>query len=165
MAIVKGEDVIDSFQQVLPQAAKFADEYISGIARSIADQQLPVEVFTESASTGLFKAAFGVSREFLVVKPTNRKLDLFRILHYGVPNGANLAAGWYLTGRVRGLGQSQIRVPVIHDLDIFDNADLQALVVGIHQFAVIDSLCSIADRVGYGRDRVSTRTSGLFGLG
>jgi hypothetical protein len=164
VAIVKGQDVIDSYQQVLPQAAALADEYIRGIAESIRSQNLPVQLSTETASTGLFKAAMGKSREFLVVKPTNRALDVFRILHYGVPSGSNLAAGWFLTGRVRGLGQTQFRVPVIDALDIFDNADLEALVHGIHQFAVIDSILSMADQVGYGRDRVATTHKGLFGV-
>jgi hypothetical protein len=164
VAIVKGSDVIDSYQQVLPAAASFADEYIKGIRRSIENQQLPVEITTETASTGLFKAVMGRRREFLVVKPTNRALDVFRILHYGVPSGNNLAAGWFLTGRVRGLGTTQFRVPVIDALDIFDNADLQALVDGIHHFAVIESIMGFADQVGFSRDRVETKHQGFFGV-
>jgi len=165
LAIVKGQDVIESYQQVLPGAAALAEQYVSGIAQSVREQALPVEITTERAATGLLRSAMGKSRDFLVIKPTNRALDVFRVLHYGVPSGTNLAAGWFLTGRVRGLGQMQFRVPVIHDLDIFDTADLQALVVGIHQFAVIESLLTIADRVGFARDRVGVKSTGLFGLG
>jgi hypothetical protein len=165
MAIIKGQDVIDSYQQVLPGAAGLADHYIGGITESIREQQLPVEISMEQASSGLLRSVMGRTREFLVVKPTNRALDVFRVLHYGVPSGGNLAAGWYLTGRVRGLGSRQLRIPVIDDLDIFDNADLQALVTGIHQFAVVDSLLAIADQVGYGKDRVNRKSTGLFGVG
>jgi hypothetical protein len=163
VAIVKGQDVAESYQDVIPGAGSLAEAYVHGIAQSIRDQQLPVEMGMQQAATGLLRSVMGKSREFLVVKPTNRALDVFRVLHYGVPSGNNLAAGWFLTGRVKGLGNMQFRVPVIHDLDIFDTADLQALVTGIHQFAVIDSLLSIADRVGYDRDRVKRRSVGLFG--
>lgn len=165
MAIVKGQDVVDSYLQVLPGAAPLADQYLQGIVDSIREQQLPVQTSTETAATGLLRAVMGKSREFLVVKPTNRALDIFRIMHFGVPSGVNLATGWYLTGRVRGLGQMQFRVPVLHDLDIFDNADLQALVAAIHQFAVIDSILAIADRVGFDRSRISRKSTGLFGVG
>lgn len=164
MAIVKGQDVIDAYLQVLPGASSLADEYIKGVAASIREQGLPVELTSQQASTGLLRSVMGKSREFLVVKPTNRALDIFRVLHFGVPSGNNLAAGWYLTGRVKGIGAMQFRVPVVHDIDIFDNADLQALVTGIHQFAVIDALLSIADRVGYDKDRVALKSAGLFGV-
>lgn len=164
MAIIKGQDVLDSYLQLLPGSASLADEYIKGIGESIREQALPVEVTLQSASTGLLRSVMGKSREFLVVKPQNRNLDVFRILHFGVPSGNNLAAGWYLTGRVRGFGQMQLRVPVIHDIDVFDSADLQALVAAIHQFAVIDSLLAIADRVGLDRERVHRKSTGLFGV-
>lgn len=165
MAIIKGQDVIDSYQDVIPGAGELAEQYVQGIAQSIQQQQLPVEIGMQQAATGLLRSVMGKSREFLVVKPQNRALDIFRVLHYGVPNGTNLAAGWYLTGRVKGFGNMQFRVPVLHDIDIFDNADLQALVTGIHQFAVIDSLLTIADKVGYDRSRVNRKSTGLFGVG
>ncbi|MGI9099451.1 MAG: hypothetical protein ACR2H2_13350 [Solirubrobacteraceae bacterium] len=165
MAIIKGQDVIESYQDVIPGAGQLAEQYVQGIAQSVREQELPVEIGVQQASTGLLRSVMGKGREFLVVKPTNRALDVFRILHYGVPNGINLAAGWYLTGRVKGFGTMQFRVPVLHDIDIFDNADLQALVTGIHQFAVIDSLLAIADKVGYDRDRVNRKSTGLFGVG
>lgn len=163
MAIIKGDDVMDAYLQVLPGAATLADEYIAGIATSIREQGLPVEISRQQASTGLLRSVMGKSREFLVVKSTNRALDVYRVLHFGVPSGNNLAAGWYLTGRVKGFGQRPFRVPVLHDLDIFDSADLQALVIGIHQFAVIDALLSIAERVGYDKERVALKSTGLFG--
>jgi hypothetical protein len=165
VAIIKGQDVIESYQDVIPGAGQLAEQYVHGIAQSVREQQLPVEIGMQQASTGLLRSVMGKSREFLVVKPTNRALDVFRVLHYGVPSGINLAAGWYLTGRVKGFGTMQFRVPVLHDIDIFDSADLQALVTGIHQFAVIDSLLAIADKVGYDRSRVSRKSTGLFGIG
>lgn len=165
MAIVKGQDVLDSYLEVLPGSASLADQYIAGISDSIRDQGLPVDMTMQSAATGILRSVMGKSREFLVVKPQNRSLDVFRILHFGVPSGKNLAVGWYLTGRVRGVGQMQFRVPVLHDIDIFDSADLQALVTAIHQFAVIDSILVIADKVGLDRERVKRKSTGLFGVG
>lgn len=165
MAIVKGQDVIESYQDVIPGAAEFAEQYVKVIADSISEQQLPVEVSMQQASTGVLRSVMGKSRGFLVVKPTNRALDVFRVLHYGVPSGTNLAAGWFLTGRVKGLGTMQFRVPVLHDIDIFDNADLQALITGIHQFAVVDSLLALADKVGYDKARINRKSTGLFGIG
>lgn len=141
-----------------------AEQYVDTIVECVREQELPVEIDVQEASTGLLRSVMGKGREFLVIKPTNRALDVFRILHYGVPTGVNLAAGWYLTGRVKGLGTTPMRVPVLHDIDIFDNADLQALVFCIHEFGVIDSLLAIADKVGYKQDRVNRATQGLFGV-
>ena len=164
MAIIKSQDVVSSYQEVIPGAGRLAKQYVDGIVQCVREQELPVEIDVQEAATGLLRSVMGKGREFLVIKPTNRALDVFRILHYGVPSGVNLAAGWYLIGRVKGLGTTPMRVPVLHDIDLFDNADLQALVFSIHQFGVIDSLLSIADRVGYERDRVKRETAGLFGV-
>jgi hypothetical protein len=164
MAIIKSQDVHASYQQVIPGAGQLAEQYVDGIVQSVREQQLPVEIEVQETATGLLRSVMGKSREFLVIKPTSRALDVFRILHYGVPTGVNLAAGWYLTGRVKGLGTAPVRVPVLHDIDLFDNADLQALAISIHQFAVVDSLLAIADKVGYERDRVTSQTKGLFGV-
>lgn len=166
MAIIKGQDVLDSYLEVLPGSASLADQYIAGISDSIREQGLPVDLTMQSAATGILRSVMGKSREFLVVTPQNRSLDVFRILHFGVPSGKNLAVGWYLTGRIRGVGgQLQFRVPVVHDIDIFDSADLQALVTAIHQFAVIDSILVIADKVGLDRERINKKSTGLFGVG
>jgi hypothetical protein len=164
MAIIKAQDVHASYQQVIPGAAQMAEQYVDGIADSVREQQLPVEIDVQETATGLLHLVMGKNRDFLVIKPTSRALDVFRILHYGVPIGVNLAAGWYLTGRANGIGTTPLRVPVLRDVDLFDNADLRALTISIHQFGVINSLLAIADKVGFERDRVARETSGLFGV-
>lgn len=165
MAIIKGEDVLDSYQTVVPSAGTYSDAYIRGIAESVRQQQLPLAVSTQQAATGMLRAAMGQTREFLVLTPTAKNLSDFRILHYGVPSGTNLAVGWYLTGPVRGLGSKQFRVPVLNDRDLFDTADLVALLTGVHQFAVLEQLYAIADQVHYAQNRLGSKSTGLFGIG
>ena len=54
---------------------------------------------------------------------------------------------------------------LLRDLDLFDMADLTAMLASIHQFAVMEAVYVIASQVGFDRDRITTKSSGFFGIG
>lgn len=173
---IKLGEVVDRYIQVVPAAGPRADMYVETIAHSIRAQALPVQLSRQEASAGFFRGLKGKTREFLVCVPENPALKDFTVLHFGVPNGNNLAVGWYLTET--GRGQKTILSAVhpigglasalsdhFRNMDLFDVADLQALLSSMHQFAVMEAVYAIANQVGYDRDRIAGRSVGFFGIG
>jgi hypothetical protein len=176
MLNIKLGDVVDRFVEVVPAAGNRADQYVQTISQSIQQQQLPVHLTREDASAGFMRGLRGKTREFLVAVPENPGLKDFSILHFGVPAGANLAVGWYLTES--GRGQKNL-LSVMHpisgaaaslsdrfrNLDLFDMADLNAILSSMHQFAVMEAVYAIAKQVGFDRERIDGRSVGFFGIG
>jgi hypothetical protein len=176
MLNVKLGEVVDRFIQVIPAASNRADQYVETITHSIREQQLPVHLSRQDASAGFIGGLRGKTREFLVVSPENPALKDFTMLHFGVPSGSNLAIGWYLTERGRGQKNLLSAVhplsaaatsltEVFRNLDLFDMADLSAILSSVHQLAVMEALYAIASQVGFDRDRIDTKSIGLFGIG
>jgi hypothetical protein len=50
-------------------------------------------------------------------------------------------------------------------MDLFDGADLIAILSSVHQFAVMEALYAIATEVGFDRDRIGRSSAGMFGVG
>lgn len=156
MAVIKGEDVITSYSEVIPDAGSQANNYLDWLQGATSEMQLPVRMAMESASTGLLKAVMGKSREFLVITPEDRKLDALRMLHWCTPVGSNMAVGWYIVGGRRS----------VLSLDLFQDADLTALYESIHKLAVMRALYACVDAVNGDRGRVKERAgAGFLGLG
>jgi hypothetical protein len=173
---IKLGEVVDRYLQVVPAAGSKADQYVETIAHSIQRQQLPVHLSRQEASAGFFRSLKGKTREFLVAVPENPALKDFTILHFGVATGANLAVGWYLTETGRGQKSFLSAVhPVggiaaalsdhFRNMDLFDVADLQAVLSSMHQFSVMETVYAIANQVGFDRDRIGERSVGFFGIG
>lgn len=185
MAVIRGDDVLDSYQLVIPRAAEYEEDYLNGVWHAGGEHSLPVEAQFMDAATGMIKAALGKTRKFLVHLPERKKLDIFRVLHYSVPVGGALNVGWYLTGRKRAFGTassvtkllsggkaastmasalSGVRIPVIHNLDLFDNADLHGLLAAIHSFTVLETIERLASKVEFDLTRINRQSTGMFGV-
>lgn len=173
---VKPSDVIDRYEQVVPAAAGMADSYLQTIEQSIVKQQLPVHVSRQDVTAKAFGGIRGATREFLVVAPESPVHAAFRAFHFAFPAGVNLATGWYVTEEGRG---AKNLIPGLHPtaaaavgigellskMDLFDVADLIAILSSIHQFAVMEALYLIASKVGYDRERIGRSSVGMFGIG
>jgi hypothetical protein len=173
---VKPSDVVDRYEQVVPGAAHLADPYLQTIEGSIAKQQLPVHVSRQDVAAKFFGGIRGTAREFLVLVPENPAHRTFAAFHFGFPIGVNLAVGWYVTEEGRGM---KIIAGAIHPfsaaaaglsdmatkMDLFDVADLIAILASVHQFAVMEALYAIASQVGFDHDRIGRRSVGMFGIG
>lgn len=156
MAVIKGEDVITSYSEVIPDAANQAANYLGWVQGAASEMQLPVKMGMQQAATGLLKSVMGKSREFLAIAPAEKKLDALRMLHWCTPTGNNLAVGWYVVGGRRS----------VLNLDLFENADLTALYESIHKLGVMRAIYACVDAVGGDKGRIKERTGGGFlGLG
>jgi hypothetical protein len=164
MAVIKSDDVVDAYSEVVPGGAAYADQYLPWVQASIQEQQLPVRMQVQETATGLLKSVMGKKRPFLVVQPDSRALDEFRQLNYAVPLGTNLAVGWYLLGRNPEFGKASFRIPVIHGMDLFDLADLEALVSTLHQHAVMRTVMHIVEQAGVNPKTIKTQSQGLFNV-
>ena len=177
---LKHGDIVDRYMQVIPGAGTLADAYMDTIEASIASQQLPVRLAREQATAGLFGGVRGVRRPVLLVEQNHPHLQDFSMHLFGVPSGINLAIGWYLTEAGRGgknfamglgniaggaIGAAAAMHDVMRNLNIFDMADLQAVVSGIHQFAVMEAVYAVATKVGFDHARIARQSSGFFGIG
>lgn len=166
MAILKAENVLDEWQEVLPAGADRADEYLKDVWKRVYDLGLPVDIGFEDAALGLVKSAMGQSRQFLVMNPQTKVLNTFRLLHFAFPVGNALTTGWFLAAYSRNLGTTTgLRVPLVHDLDLFTNADLMALLRAIHQWSVLPAFDALAASLQVDLSSINRKSKGLFGIG
>ncbi len=166
MAVIKADDVVDLYAETIPNGATQLDRYLPWVQGAIQEMQLPVRVGYQEASTGLLKGWMGRKRQFLVCQPEGRALDVFRMLHWVSPVGSNLAIGWYVVGRKKAFGSnSQIRIPILDNLDLFDEADLRAIYSSLHQFAVMRAIYAVVKEAGADPKHITSKSKvGFFGL-
>jgi hypothetical protein len=156
VAVIKGEDVITAYSEVIPDAADQAGKYLGWVQGATNEMELPVRMGMQSAATGLLKSVMGKTREFLVIAPEDKKLDALRMLHWCTPVGKNLAVGWYVVGGKRS----------VLGLDLFQDADLTALYESIHKLAVMRSIYACVETTGGDRKRIREQVGrGFLGLG
>jgi len=183
LATIKANQVVEHYLEVIPGASSLAEKYLQAIVAAVRAQQLDVELGTiKAASGGFFRQLSGNSREFVVIDPRNSNLDEFRFYHFAAPIGVNLAIGWYLTrdakaaslAKVAAFGTAALTkqgglglqvAETMLKLDLFDQADLQALMQCVHSLVVMQAVYQIADAVGYPRAQLGAKSKGFFGLG
>ena len=152
MAVIKFEDVINDYSEVLPDAGGQAENYLGWVQGATTEMQLPVRIGMQSAATGLLKSVMGKSREFLVIVPDSKKLQVYQMLHWCSPAGSNLAVGWYMVGGRRSIAS----------LDLFEISDLTALFESVHKLAVVRAMYAAVEAVGGDKSRVRERVGGGF---
>ncbi len=168
--------MIERFAQVVPGAGQHAEAYLRTIELSIAKQQLPVVVTREEVTSKFLGGVQGATRDALIVRSKSSAHHAFTFFHYGFPIGANLAVGWYVTEANRGTMNLAYAAHVVtaglaglsdmmSKMDLFDQADLLAIFASVHQFAVMEAVYAIAEKVEFDRNRVGARSSGMFGIG
>jgi hypothetical protein len=171
MAVVKADEVFQTYSEVLPGGASLAEGFLKGVVASVQKQELPVSLATEQAATSWLRGVTGKNREFLVLRPESKTLQDFRMWIYAQPIGLNLAIGWFMTVKksflkdaFNVLASASMQVSVMPNLDLFENADLVALMDSIHTFAIMDGVDSIAGQLGYDKSRIGRSSKGLFGV-
>jgi hypothetical protein len=168
-------NVVDKYLMVVPGAASLADQYMDTVQASIEAQQLPVRLAQEKATSGLLGAVRGQKRTVLLVEPTSAALGDFSLFLFGVPNGVNLSVGWFLSEEGRGqktvmsslhplAGAAAGMSDLLRNLNIFDVADLQSICTAVHEYAVMEAVYAVSDRVGLDRSRINKGSSGFLGI-
>lgn len=172
---LKYGNVVDKYLMVVPGAAPLADLYMETVEASIVSQQLPVRLTHEKATSGLLGAVRGQRRTVLLVEPESAALGDFSLFLFGVPNGVNLSIGWFMSEEGRGqktmmgslhpiAGAAAGMSDLFRNLNIFDVADLQAICTGVHEYAVMEAVYAISDKVGLERSRINKSSSGFLGI-
>jgi hypothetical protein len=172
---LKYGNVVDKYLMVVPGAASLADQYMDTVQASIEAQQLPVRLSHEKATSGLFGAVRGQRRTVLIVEPESPALGDFSLFLFGVPNGVNLSIGWFLSEEGRGqksmmgslhpiAGVAASMSDLFRNLNIFDVADLQSICTAVHEYAVMEAVYAISDKVGLDRSRINKSSSGFLGI-
>lgn len=164
MPVLKEEDLLGSENVILYHAAEYAGPWLKKVAEVIQEMELPVDIAEEQASSGLIKALTGGARNVLVVNPKSKALNRYRWLMYAFPIGKNVTLGYYLIGEGTGFGRSAgVRIPILHNADIFDNVDIRALDQSIIEACVIARV-AIQKRQGDAY-KVLSQVSRMFGTG
>lgn len=173
---VRARDIVDRYQQVIPGAAKWAASYMAAIENGVVEQQLPVHVSRQDVSAKALGGIRGATREAVVIVPEASAHRAFASYHFGFPIGVHLAIGWYVTEEGSGItsilpqmnyaGAVAAAVQqLLSKMDLFDYADLVAILSSVHQFAVMEAVYKIATEVGFDRERIGHTSSGMFGIG
>jgi hypothetical protein len=164
---LKYGNVVDKYLMVVPGAASLADQYMDTVQASIEAQQLPVRLSHEKATSGLFGAVRG--------QKASPALGDFSLFLFGVPNGVNLSVGWFLSEEGRGqktmmgalhplAGAAAGMSDFFRNLNIFDVADLQSICTAVHEYAVMEAVYAVSDKVGLDRSRINKSSSGFLGI-
>lgn len=165
MAIFRGEDVIDEWSAIVPNCSEYAGAYLRGVMKRIDEMQLPIQHKEEKAATGLLKSVTGGSRAVVSINPTSKALNRVTILLYAFPIGTTVTIGWYALSEGSGFGKGPgFRMPFVNDMDLFDRADLQALVTSVHTFAVLPAAEALFDKGQVTLTKLTRATSGMFGI-
>lgn len=145
--------VVDSFNEVVPQAAHHGETYLRMVAQGVQECSPPVSMSLDTVKAA---RAMGIpDMQVLVVEPTAKRLRHYKTLHYGSAFGAGLKVGWYLIGgdRAGGMQVGVFNVGAATDLDV---TEVLSIVQLVHQYAVMPAMQQLADLV------VGDQSSGGF---
>ena len=147
MAVLNDLSVVDSFKEVIPNAAALDEAYLRAVAAFVQQQNPPVTMSIEMVAAS---RRFGnPDLRCLSIEPTNKRLRWYRTLHYATPLGATLSVGWYLLGGDRENGR-QIGVLNFGSISQHEVSEVEALVQLIHQYAVGPAMNQIAAQANGG---------------
>lgn len=166
MAILRSEDVLENWIEVVPHSSEYAGAYLRGVMKRIDDMQLPIEHREDKAATGFIKSITGGSRSVVSINPTSKALNRLVMLLFAFPVGTSVSIGWFALLQNSGFGKGPgLRLPLIHDMDLFDNVDMRALLTSVHEFAVIPAAEALYGQAQISLDKLNRRSSGMFGIG
>jgi hypothetical protein len=151
------EDVLDRFEELIPNAAGHADGYLRAVVQGVRDQRVPVSADVRPEPlTGGWRAP---KTDCLVLTPTESRLRHFEMLHYAIPIGRSLKVGYYLLGGVKAQGLGGWAI--LGGSNQMDMDNLQSLVQLIEECAVASAMHEVAGAVGSG-PLISRPTQGFF---
>ncbi len=160
MAILRKEEVIDSWSVLIEGGQGRAEEIFANTDNFIAETKAPnLKRERKKLSPQILRGLFGVKRDFLVITEVgNRRLRPYQIFIGARDYGNNLDVSWYLTCRPRFLHRLLallLFIPILNflllpfalvgyvtsmvrerrgglDLDLFDEQDLRAYATNVH---------------------------------
>jgi hypothetical protein len=164
MAIFKEENVIDRWSEVVPHAEQHAATWLRSVIKRMDEMQLPVTSKEEKVATGFIKSVTGGGRNVVSISPSSKALNRVTILLFAFPIGTTVTIGWFAVGEGNFGQNAGIRIPIVHDLDVFDQVDLRALLASIHEFAVLPAAEGLFKQAEVDLTQLNRQTKGYFQL-
>ena len=191
MAIVKKEEVIDSWSILIGNGQGKAEEIFINTDNFISQTKVPnVKKERKRMAPGVIRGLFGAKRDFLMITETgNRRLKPFQMFIGARDYGNNLDVSWYLTYRLpfrqRLLaylilipGLNLLIVPFVLvgrlasrvkekrgglDLDLFDEQDLRAYVTNAHH-CLLEAVEKLMLGLNQDPSKIDRKSKGFLGI-
>jgi len=191
MAIVKKEEVIDSWSILIGGGEGKADEIFSNTDSFIDLTKVPnVKKERKKLAPGVVRGLFGTKRDFLVINETgNPRLRPFKMFVGARDYGNNLDVSWYLTvkpGFWRKLLAYLLFIPFLNllilpfvlvggiaskvkekrgrlDLDLFDEQDLRAYVTNAHH-CLLEAVTKLMVDLHQDPLKIDRKSRGFLGI-
>ena len=191
MAIVRKEEVIDSWSVLIAGGQGKAQEIFGNTDNFIAQTKVPnVKKERKKLAPGIIRGLFGTKRDFLVVRETgNPRLKPYQMFIGARDYGNNLDISWYLTHRP-GFWQKVmvflLFIPVLNffvlpfaligglasmakekrgglDLDLFDEQDLRAYVTNAHH-CLLEAVEKLMVDLHQDPSKIDRKSRGFLGI-
>lgn len=159
MTAINPDNVLDQFDELIPDAADHGETYLRGISKYLKECRAPVSTdVREVPMSGGMRAPKMLC---LISAPTEKRLRHFEMVHYGTELGTSLKVGWYLLGgtKSQGLGGWAI----LGGSNQMDMDNLKPIVQLVHQGAVVPAMHETAAAAGFGGSVGNRPRSGFFG--
>jgi hypothetical protein len=155
---LNSEDILHQAQEIIPNAAGQAEEYLRAVVRGVREQEMP---FTADVRAERLTGGWRDPKtDCVVLTPTDSRLRRFEMLHFAIPLGRNLKVGYYVLGGIKAQGLGGIGLlggTTQAEMDHF-----QSLVQLVEEFALAPAMHEIAAAAGFGPGGNRPKT-GFFG--
>ena len=191
MAIVKREEVIESWSVLIGGGQGRAEEIFNNTDNFITQTKVPnVKKERKKLAPSLIRGIFGTKRDFLIVTETGSpRLKPFQMFIGARDYGDNLDVSWYLTYKagfwVRVLAFF-LMIPVVNilfapfalisgitsmvrerrgglDLDLFDEQDLRAYVTNAHH-CLLEGVEKLMVDLHQDPSKIDRKSRGFLGI-
>jgi len=191
MAIVRKQEVIDSWSVLIAGAQGRSEEIFNNTDNFIAQTKAPnVKKERKKLAPGLFRGLFGAKRDFLVVAETsNPRLKPYQMLIGARDYGNNLDVSWYLLYRLtfwERVLSFLFLIPALNivllpfamlkgatrfakegkaglDLDFFDEQDLRAYTTNAHH-CLLEAVEKLMVDLHQDPSKIDRKSRGFLGI-
>jgi hypothetical protein len=176
MAVIKREQVIDSWSVLIKNGQERADVIFQDTQNLITDSRAPdIEMERKSLAPSIIRGILGAKREFLIVKNNiNRNLKTYQVYVNARDYGNNLHVSWYLVTRL-GFWRTLlarifffiVREPqpstLVAELDLFDQQDLIAYTTNAHH-CLIEAVEKLMLDLHQDPSKIDRKSRGFLGI-
>jgi len=191
MAVVKKEEVIDSWSVLIGSGQGRAEEIFNNTNNFILQTKAPnVKIERKAMAPGIIRGLFGAKRDFLVVAETGSpRLKPYQIFIGARDYGNNLDVSWYLTFRLtfwQRLTALLLLIPGLNflvlpftlmggltsmakekrgglDLDLFDEQDLRAYTTNAHH-CLLEAVEKLMLDLHQDPSKIDRKSRGFLGI-
>jgi hypothetical protein len=191
MAVVRKEEVVESWSVLIGNGQGRAEEIFSNTNNFIAETNVPnAKIEKRAMASGIIRGLFGAKRDFVVVTETgNPRLKPYQMFIGARDYGNNLDISWYLTHRLRfrkRLTAWLLLVPGVNffvlpftlmggltsmakerrgglDLDLFDEQDLRAYVTNAHH-CLFEAVEKLMTDLHQDSSKIDRKSRGFLGI-